>query len=75
MSDFFEIEKGIPVPARQLKYPLREMEIGDSFFVPSRSDGRPPTIYKSLGTYHRTLAPKRFVQRLVEGGARIWRIA
>lgn len=30
----FKIEKGIPVPdSRKRKYPLKEMEIGDSFFV------------------------------------------
>ena len=45
MSEF-KVEKGVPVPpivrkgvTHKTKYPWREMEVGDSFFVPCR-DGR-----------------------------------
>jgi hypothetical protein len=31
-----EIEKGIPTPPRS-RYPLRDMEIGDSIFIPSKT--------------------------------------
>lgn len=71
------IEKGIPMPAaqyrqtrkpRSAKYPLREMEVGDSFFV---------TDYQSAQTC-RMMANRnsmKIVQREEGYGWRIWRVA
>jgi hypothetical protein len=28
-----ELEKGVPLPVARQKYPYKEMEVGDSFFV------------------------------------------
>lgn len=83
----FKIDKNIPMPDRKRigstkaptkKYPLAEMEIGDSFFVPVENNNRfekharVVTIHSSKNT--RTLLKrKKFETRLVEGGVRCWR--
>jgi len=57
-----EIEKGMPIP-KSNRSVLRDMEIGDSFFV------------ERLGSFNfSTLRPLKFTMRKVEGGYRIWRI-
>lgn len=67
----YEIERGVPVPDKgsKSKYPLREMEIGDSFFVPNAKNTDFAVRYR--------LKPKTFVVRvdLVDGvkGIRVWR--
>ena len=33
MTNKFKIEKGVPVPSFESKYPFSKMEIGDSFFA------------------------------------------
>ena len=69
----FVIEKNVPIPLGHAaaKYPLREMEIGDSFFVPG--------IGKASDFSASYMAGKRlgrkFTIRAVEGGIRVWRIA
>ena len=42
------------------------MEVGDSFFLEGR------TSY--IGTSNTQLAGKKFVQRMVDGGLRVWRV-
>ena len=69
MMSEFKIEKNIPIPigrAANHKYPLAEMEVGDSLFIPGI------TIPKIAGScsFQR---PKKFVCRTVEGGIRVWR--
>lgn len=67
------IEKGIPLPSRQVarKYPFDEMEVGDSFFVTDVS-------VVLLHAHARRHSPRRFTCRtVVEGdikGVRVWRI-
>ena len=78
----YEIEKNIPIPApaqnrkgAKSKYPWKEMEIGDSFFIPN-----PPKATKNgyftnvAGVASRRLKMK-FVQRAEGSGLRIWRVA
>jgi hypothetical protein len=62
------IEKGVPVPHghRTTKYPWPEMEIGDSFFAPTKSPN-PTNAQKRYGY--------KFTCRTVDGGYRVWRIA
>ena len=39
----FEIEKDVPIPEKanlQTKYPFRDLEVGDSFFVPFSESGQ-----------------------------------
>ena len=72
------IEKGFPIPeAEEIKLPLKQMEIGDSFFVPLLDwvsmgliDGR-----SAIWILLNTLSPKHreYKVRTVCGGYRIWR--
>lgn len=72
----YKIEKGVPIPtcAVNKKYPLRELEIGDSFFVPD------VTQVKITGAFN-SHAPKKFSCRTLKDdkgnikGVRVWRIA
>jgi hypothetical protein len=77
------IDKGIPVPDwksyRLKKYPIEQMEVGDSFFV---VDGNPD--YKisptAISAMSKRLKPKKFfgIHALDETtgkiGTRVWRI-
>ncbi len=64
------IDKGIPIPppVADRKYPLRTMEIGDSFFVLAAD------IHKT-GLYNGARrAGIRVTVRKVPGGLRCWRV-
>ena len=70
----FKIDKGIPVPTksgRVPKYPWREMEVGDSFFVPGMTAASAAA--GCLGAKKATGWTFRY--RTVDGGARIWRVS
>lgn len=68
----FKIEKNVPIPAdrrKKSKYPWKEMEIGDSFFVPGKGTHEfraVPGAQKRYGM--------KFTMRAVEGGVRVWRV-
>ena len=67
-----EIDKGVPIPARGAgarKYPISDLEIGDSFWVGVQHGAQ------LAGIANRRYAPKRFMSRTENGGTRIWRIA
>ena len=74
MMTMIEIDTDVPMPtqraSRRVRYPLRELEIGQSFFAPGKSRA-------SVGAVISTLAPKRFVTQIrVEDGVkgiRVWR--
>ncbi len=70
-----KIDKGVPLPepmfgGRTSKYPWRQMEVGDSFFVLGGARNN-LNLAASANKHH---APKRFAARSVEGGVRVWRI-
>jgi hypothetical protein len=72
----FEIEKNVPVPPPrrvpgQYKYPFRELEVGDSFFVPE-AVADINKVQASAGEARRK-TKWRFSVRRVEGGCRAWR--
>lgn len=71
-----EIEKNIPIPTggpgRPAKYPLRSMEVGDSFFTPTNI---PESSRLSVLAAARNQRPKVFQTAKVEGGLRVWRVA
>jgi hypothetical protein len=71
MSDTYEIDKDVQLSnkSRPYIYPYRDMDVGDSFFVP---EGKMPTVnaanyraFKSLGW--------KFSARKQDGGIRVWR--
>ena len=75
MKDTIKIDKGIPIPSRRNKYPLSQMEVGDSFLIKSGKLDAMKTrnrVASSITSYRRQ--GWNFTQRLVENGIRIWRI-
>ena len=69
----FQIEKGVPIPGAgrsAAKYPLAEMEVGDSFFTDVERD----RIYTAV-SYFGYRNNKKFSVRKVDGGFRVWRTA
>ena len=72
MNEEFKIEKNIPMPTNRgpvSRYPLKDMEIGDSFFVAGRDHAA--RNIRGVLQRHR---PKRFSVRMQDGGIRVWRI-
>lgn len=65
-----KIDKGIPVPTetrvRASKYPLAEMEVGDSFFTEKDIKG----MISRFAAKHNG---KKFVTRKEGDGIRVWR--
>lgn len=71
------IDKGIPVPAPgNKKYPWREMQVGDSIFLPGKASTRAAGIRQSAKM---TAGGGEWTARVVtEGGVtgiRVWRLA
>lgn len=75
----YKIEKNLPIPPSgtgRPKYPLRDMEVGDSFFVPV------PLIntlkfrnrLSSALTYFGKRHSVQFITRSVDDGIRVWRV-
>jgi hypothetical protein len=74
----YEIEKGIPVPEPVQrgpwpKYPLRIMQIGDSFFVKSSNEKLLASVINSAREFG-SRNKKKFATRLMDGGIRVWRV-
>jgi hypothetical protein len=71
-----KIEKGIPIPdsrggGDRNKYPFGKMEVGDSvFFDGVKSNERPIIAARAYGRAHGL----KFAVRIMDGGARIWRV-
>ena len=68
-----KIEKGVALPAvearRKPAWPLRLMEVGDSFFI---KDTKVKTISRTCGQHGKRLG-RKFASRTVDGGVRVWR--
>jgi hypothetical protein len=76
-----QIDKGVPVPepkGPRARYPLKYMEVGDSFFVPDTAAKINP-VRRAASWATKTYAPKRFTARTVTEsgirGVRVWRFA
>ena len=68
------IDKNVRIPSvsrpgRKPKYPWRTMDVGDSFFVPSKT---PCKLSGSMQGAKKRLG-RNFTARAVEGGVRVWR--
>jgi hypothetical protein len=74
-SSEIKIDKNVPMPqeAARAKYPWKQMEIGDSFFVPANGKS---TRYRRncLQSNAHGQVPRKFAVRLEEGGVRVWRV-
>ena len=81
----FEIEKDIEMPERQggpgdPKYPLAQMGVGDSFFVPWGEKEWMKTrsaVSNAVSAFHLRNPDKRFSSRRTGDGLgiRVWRVA
>ena len=60
-----KIDKDIPLPEIRQKFPLKEMKIGDSFFIQK---------YNSNISHHARKFDIKLTQRQWKNGFRIWRI-
>jgi hypothetical protein len=72
----YKIEKDVPLPAlvrRRSKYPFKDLEIGDSFVIPIKSDKSPSGIYAAISTA-RSRHNIGLTTARVEGGIRVWRV-
>lgn len=78
-SPAYTVESGVPMPPeprgggrmKPLKYPVEQMKVGDSFFVP-KAEGMSAS--QCACTYGKK-SGKVFSRRKVENGYRVWRIA
>ena len=73
----FEIDKSIPIPrdgrGMTVKYPFREMEVGDSFLI--SAELIPKTWVKNFCAATAHHRPKKFTMRKIdENSYRVWRI-
>lgn len=65
------LDKDIPVPEPRKRYPYKEMEVGDSFFVEGGG------IQNICNQNYRTgkKLGKSFIARKEDNGVRVWRTA
>jgi hypothetical protein len=68
----YEIEKGIPQPKR-VRYPYREMKVGDSFLVSCGEDEKVRKRGCILSAASR-YKPKKFTTQIGSLGVRCWRV-
>ena len=74
-----KIDKDIPVPYKQRvnKYPFKDMEVGDSFFIAvdiEESPRKKQQQFSGLCVYYSKRFNKKFLSRTTKGGIRIWRV-
>jgi hypothetical protein len=68
------IERGIPIPEKgagsptERKWPLADMQVGDSLFIPRKGRNKVNTM-----AYLQTTRGWRFVTRRERDGIRVWR--
>ncbi len=70
----FKIDKGVPLPKRQVKgttkYPWPALKVGESFLIPGGSLTNLRSSCSAAGKRYNM----KFTARLVDGGVRIWRV-
>lgn len=69
----YKIEKGVPMPKLRNKYPFRQMEVGDSVYIPNSHAAASKSSYAAYDFQKRT--GRKFISRKEGDGIRIWRIA
>lgn len=67
----FEIDKGIPVKVSSSKYPLEEMEVGDSFLAPKNQR---PSISTRMTMLKKTMGREYTSRTVSEDEVRVWRV-
>lgn len=67
----YKIEKGIEIPTATSKFPLYNLEVGDSFFVEEK---KMASLRSCASKWNKKNAPEQLTVRKVKGGVRVWRI-
>lgn len=73
-----KIDKNVPIPSAQRKgskYPWAEMEVDDSFFIPSGKDGKAPKGLYVAAKANNIKITIRTVKEKGKEGVRVWRKA
>ena len=65
------VEKSVPLPEGKKRYPYKEMEIGDSFFV---GDGKLQVVCNANYRASKRLG-MQFIARKETEGVRVWRVS
>lgn len=79
----YSLEAGVPIPEtktghHRMRYPFKEMAVGDSFFVPFGDEDKPSSLLRRLcsaagsASFRLDWHPT-FIARTVDGGVRVWR--
>ena len=74
------VDKGVPIPeaATGRKYPFDQLQVGDSFFAPGKTQSH---MNNCAGNYRKSMPHVKFTMRNVKDetghviGARVWRVA
>jgi hypothetical protein len=75
-----EIEDGVPIPAKgpltRNRYPLKDMQVGQSFFVPANGchPNRVALLVSRAAWTFKAKTGAQFTVRNLGNGARCWRI-
>lgn len=71
----FAIEKNIRIPTGTAldRFPFSEMEIGDSFFVPT-AELSENSVRSYVSRYGKDRTDVAFKTATIEGGVRVWRV-
>ena len=71
----YRVERGIPVPSREPKYPLLDMAVGDSFLVECTKQERDKVQKRlvSRAMYFGRRNNVTYTCRIVDKGVRCWR--
>ena len=76
----FSVDRNVAIPSRvgkTSKYPLSQMMVGDSFFVPAK-DTKPTTVTSGCANIAKKINIKLSFRTVTEGGVpgiRVWRVA
>ena len=72
MANTYEIDKNVQISnkPRTYIYPYRDMDVGDSFFIPN---GKLPTVNAANHRAFKRFGMK-FSARTMDGGIRVWRV-
>jgi hypothetical protein len=65
-----EVSKDVPIPPAKRRYPYKDMDVGDSFFV---SGGKLQVVCNANYRVGKKLS-RKFIARCEEGGVRVWRL-
>lgn len=70
----FKIEKGIPIPQSNPKYPFKDMKVGDSFLIKNCDKKSRMRLNSAVGYFKTRHKDWKFSIRAIQKDVRVWRI-